>query len=75
MEPFALFNLLSSLLSQNPPPQNAENAPSSAPLPTEEPPTPSPLSTPKTDVPTPTQEALLNFLSTHDARVKRTKKP
>jgi len=75
MEPFALFNLLSSLLSQNPPPQNAENAQPSAPLPTEEPPTPSPLSTPKTDVPTPTQEALLNFLSTHDARVKRTKKP
>ena len=74
MEPFALFNLLSSLFSQNPPAQSAENAESSVPLPTEEPPAPSVHEPPKTDAPTPSQEAVLQFLSQHDSRVKRTKK-
>ena len=75
MEPFALFNLLSSLLSQNPTLSNGENDEATPPLPTEEiAPAPA-LDKENSQAPTLTQNAVLSFLSAHDARAKRTKKP
>ena len=67
MEPFALFQLLQSLFNSS---TSQESAPPVS-KETEEPPT-----TP-TPEPTfsPSQEAALRFLSEHENRAKRTKKP
>jgi len=70
MEPFALFNLLQSLLSGNNPETPVENFPVSSSLPTEE----SIESSLNEDIPTPSQEAALRFLAEHENRAKRTKK-
>ena len=70
MEPFALFNLLQSLLSGNPTNPPVENAPVSSSLPTEE----IDENQPNEEIPTPSQEAALRFLAEHENRAKRTKK-
>ena len=70
MEPFALFNLLQSLLSGNTPTPTAENTDTSSTLPTEE----AQKNQETTALPTPSQEAALRFLTEHENRVKRAKK-
>lgn len=67
MEPFALFQLLQSLFNSSTPQESAPPVSKE----TEEPPT-----TPNAE-PTfsPSQEAALRFLSEHENRAKRTKKP
>ena len=70
MEPFALFNLLQSLLSGNSAENSAEKEVFSPSLPTEEPVN----DAPQEPIPTPSQEAALRFLIEHENRAKRTKK-
>ena len=69
MEPFALLNLLKSLL---PDAQKTGETPSAPPPDT----TPSaPVSTPSQPAEKEQNNACLDFFNRHDARVKRTKKP
>lgn len=64
MEPFSLFQLFQSLCNNTPPPQDA-------PPPKSEPVEPPPEIVENTS----SQEAFLQFLTEHDARAKRKKKP
>ncbi len=64
MEPFSLFQLFQSLCNHFP----VEQAPQEQEKQEEQPP-------PKTEEAPSSQEAFLQFLSNHDARAKRTKKP
>ena len=71
MEPFALLNLLQSLFKDAPPASTTPLEEFSSPLPTEE----KDKSQENEVIPPSAQEAALRFLSEHDNRAKRNKKP
>ena len=75
MEPFALFQLLQSLFNAQSPaePTKTEDTTPDSPPPTK--PIPPELKTDETTALSPSQETVLRFLSQHDNRAKRTKKP